>query len=91
MTRLKKELKKRGIISQSDPNNAYGGIETDESLAFITKDFIITVYDCNVLDLMFRIYSTSNYELIGEQNVYKANHGFNNPWDSGVFFLDDED
>lgn len=83
MNRLKKELKKHHIISQSDEIEIYRtGIDESENLITFTRDVIITRYDCNVLNPSFRIYD-KNYNLIAIQDCYKETDFFFdncNPW-----------
>lgn len=80
MNRIKKELKKRGIIGES-AEPCYS-VEYCEKLAFVTKEFIVTVYECDVLDPEFRIYSAKTFEQIASQNVRPDKLFPNNRWDS---------
>lgn len=85
MNRLKKELKKRGIIFKSDEMQVMSGAEYDTqvSLLFFTKDFIVCRFDCAVLDSEFHIFDR-NFNLIATQQIYKTNVSFSgiksNPW-----------
>lgn len=68
MTRLKKELAKRGIIfDDSDSNDCY---EAFEELFICEKGFVITISGNNMLDPMFRIYDR-NLELVAIQDCLK--------------------
>lgn len=70
MNRLKKELKKRNIISCTDDLQIWKtGIEESENLITFTRDVIITKYSCNVLNPSFRIYD-KNYNLIAIQDCF---------------------
>ena len=70
MTRLKKELIKRGILFDEEDKVPYDPYEAQEELFCISNGLIITIYTCNVLDPSFRIYDT-NYNFIGSQDCFK--------------------
>lgn len=83
MNRLKKELKKRYIIFETDDLQIWNtGIDESENLITFTKDVIITKYSCNVLNPSFRIYD-KNYNLVAIQDCYIEDDFFFsscNPW-----------
>jgi hypothetical protein len=90
MTRLEKELAKRGIIFEADEIEiALKGIEHDCSahLVAVTDKFIITVVYSAVIEPVFYIYDRFTFEPIGEQEVYKDTQFFNvfNPWNSFIY------
>jgi hypothetical protein len=90
MTRLEKELTKKGIIFEADEIEiALKGIEHDCSahLVAVTDKFIITVVYSAVLDTVLYIYDRFTFELIGEQSRYKDTQFFNvfNPWNSFIY------
>ena len=72
MTRLKKELTKKGILYEADEFECMKGAEYDwcRQLVTITNDFIITVMYSAVLDPTFYLYDRKTFKLIGEQLVY---------------------
>lgn len=77
MTRLKQELVNRGIIGENEPWDSIGWCEY---LVFITKDFIVTRYCCDVLEPLFKIYD-KNFTLIAEQACERDEQGWQeNPW-----------
>lgn len=84
MNRLKRELKKRNIISQTDDLQIWKtGIDESECLITFTKDVIVTQYSCNVLDSQYRIYNSKTLELIAIQDCYPETQFFNesgNKW-----------
>lgn len=70
MTRLNKELTKRGIIYTADDLQvALHGIEydCDEKLVAITDDFIITVWVSAVMDPELHIYDRHTFAPISGQ------------------------
>lgn len=70
MTRLVKELTKRGILFDETDKIPYDPYEASEKLFCISNGLIITIYTCNVLDPSFRIYDTY-YNFIGSQDCFK--------------------
>lgn len=93
MTRLKKELLKRGILFEADEMDVImKGVEYDcsASLVEITSEFIITVMYSAVLDPVLYIYDRFTFKPIGEQELHKdtqTDGGFDwfNPWHSMVY------
>lgn len=80
MTRLKKELVKRGIIFEED-----GGYEEGRSLIEVTDKYIITLWGCNVLPTQIHLFDHS-FNLIGKQNLFPEKELFSNnmTWSSEV-------
>ena len=75
MNALKKQLKKRGIIFNTDEKYCLKGAEYDNCASYVGicktnfGNLIITKFDSAVIDPIFRIYNT-DFKLIGEQNVF---------------------
>lgn len=80
MTRLKKELVKRGIIFEED-----GGYEEGRSLIEVTDKYIITLWGCNVLPTQIHLFD-HQYNLIAKQNLFPEKELFSNnmTWSSEV-------
>lgn len=92
MTRLRKELSKRGIIFNETDKIPYDPYEAEENLFCISNGLIITIYTCNVLDPFFKIYD-ANYNFVGSQDCYKNTVAFlgNNPFCSYGYIEEDEE
>lgn len=89
MTRLKKELEKRGLIfSEDDPIVLMRGSEYDMCQKFVAIDgqFIICVWESAVTDPEFRLYDKNTFKLVAVQNVYPDTTLWgNNTWGSYIF------
>lgn len=84
MNRLKKELKKKGIIFDVGIFDPY---QESEELCFFNSEYIVTLWSCDVLAPKFRIYNARTFELIGEQNRMPNDIWFmqSNKWESQVY------
>ena len=81
MTRLDKELRKAGLIWDTDEYEAmYHGAEYDneQKLVGIYGDIIVCVFYSAVLDPEFRLYDRRTLAAIGTQDVYPET-----PWLGG--------
>ena len=89
MTRLKKEMVKRGLIFDTDCCDEYitqHRLESQEqNVSFWTKDFIVCFWCSNVVNPEWRIYD-KNFNFIGGQNVQPDNNFFGmfDKWESFV-------
>ena len=72
MTRLDKELRKAGLIWDTDDMQAMRGAEYDhcQQLVDICGDIIVCVFYSAVLDPEFRLYDRHTLAFIGSQDVY---------------------
>ena len=89
MTRLKKELFKKGIIYDVDEMKAMRtGIESACFLVFATNDFIVTCYDSNVLEPLYNIFDARTLTFIAQQSSQRDDMFFgekcHNPWSVNV-------
>lgn len=89
MTRLDKELRKAGLIWDTDDMQAamYGAeYDNEQVLVGIYGDIIVCVYYSAVLDPEFRLYDRHTLAFIGSQNVYPMPECFGgaryNKWSS---------
>jgi len=74
MTRLTKELKKKGIIHDTDDMQAYlygTEYDTEEKLVGIFGGFIVTVWYSAAMDTELHIYDRNTFEAIGGQYLHK--------------------
>ena len=92
MNRVKKELRKAGIIFEPDEIDIImkgPEYDTSERLVTITNDIIVTVRYSAVLDPAFILYDRRSFEPIGQQVLYKDNDFFGtkakNPWLVGFY------
>lgn len=95
MSRLTKELKKRGIVFEADDLAIMRGAEYDiaESFFTVAGNFIITIWSSAVLDPIFKIYDCRTLKLVGTQNVYPDYMTFGdvvNKWDPLICFGENE-
>ena len=74
MTRLKKELIKRGIVYEND--DIY---EDGRSLIEVTDKYIITLWGCNVLPTEIHLFD-HNFNLIGTQDLFPEKLFFSNSY-----------
>lgn len=87
MTRLKKELNRRGIIFEPKdfPSSVYD--ESEAVLVGIDEDYLVTCYYSPVLPPILYIYDRQSLEHIATQEVYPDEQSFGiyfNKWASAV-------
>ena len=87
MTRLKKELNRRGITFEPKdfPQSVYDDAEAE--LVGISGKYLVTCYYSSVLPPSLYIYDRDSLELIASQEVYPDEQSFGiyfNKWMSSV-------
>lgn len=65
MNKLKRELRSRGIIYESD-----SGYEESRSLIAIEGNFVLTLWGCNVLSTEIHLFDRKTLKMIGSQLLY---------------------
>lgn len=74
MNRLEKELRKRNIVFEADEYDIMRGAEHDVDAELVGIDkgkFLVTICYSEVIDPVLGIYSTKNFEHIGNQDLRK--------------------
>ena len=69
MTRLKRELRKRGLIFEAPDYPWSAEYDACQALVTITETVIVTVFDCSVLPTELRLYDRRTFAEIGGQNL----------------------
>lgn len=98
MTRLEKELRKRGIVFDEDEYEiVMRGAEYDQAQRFVAIEngIIITLWVSAVVDPEFRLYDAKTFEPIGGQNRFPEKDGFytrehKDRWWSYTFYTGDD-
>ena len=96
MTRLDKELRKAGLIWDTDEIQAMYGAEYDtcQQLVDICGDIIVCVWYSAVMDPEFHLYDRHTLAFIGSQDVYPMPECFGgaryNKWSSYGYIEEEE-